>query len=93
MNEREIGNKWLKKYKKDHPDAFVQRLPDSPVMRKPFDAFILQNSIFTAIEFKMLGNELLAHQEDELKNVKTSGGKARVIVFLKDGSTVKDEYL
>ena len=93
MNEREIGNRWLKAYKKEHPNVFVQRLPDSPVMRKPFDAFILQDGIFTAIEFKMEGNGLLAHQEDELLTVKKCGGKARVIVFSKDGEIVEDRYL
>lgn len=93
MNERELGNKWLKKYKKEHENAFVHRLPDSPVMRKPFDAFILENSVFVAIEFKMEGNVLLAHQKDELENVKASGGRALLIVFRKDGMIVEDRYL
>ncbi len=93
MNERELGLKWLKSFQKVWPKAFVYRIPDSPVMRKPFDAMILQDGVYMAIEFKMDGEELLPHQKRALLDVKKNGGVARFIVFGKDGSTVKDETL
>ena len=86
-NERELCSKWLKKFQLEHPDAAVHRIADSPVSRKPFDAFILIEGIFVAIEFKMDGEALEAHQKFELDKIKRNGGVAKVIYFLGRGKT------
>lgn len=91
MNERELGNAWLKKFKKENPDAFVYRIADSPVSRKPFDGFILDPYLGSiAVEFKMEGEKLLPHQKRELENFRKAGGTCYIVYFLKDGGEKKE---
>lgn len=91
MNERARGSAWLKKFQLENPDALVCRIPDSPVCRKPFDAFTLLDGVFVAIEFKLVGEELLSHQLDALRRVKANGGVAKVIYFGPDGKAEEVE--
>lgn len=93
MNERELGAKWLKKYAERFPDSFVCRIGDSPVSRKPFDAFVVMDRKFTAIEFKVRPNDLEPHQRKALLDVKKAGGTALVIYFSKDGKTAEEVTL
>ncbi len=94
MNERELGLKWLKKFKDDHPDAFVYRISDSPVSRKPFDAVIVDPYLGAiSIEFKLEGEKLLPHQQRELANFKKAGGAAWVVYFLKNGGEKMEKFV
>ena len=86
MDERKLANRWLDKFKKETPSAFVFRIPDSPVGRKPFDAIIFMDEKFMAVEFKLEGGKVLPHQDRELKIVKQNGGMAKVVYFMKDKS-------
>lgn len=85
MNEREMGARYLSKLEKDTPSAFVCRIPDSPVSRKPFDAFVVLDGVFKALEFKIIPNDLEPHQAKALRDVKKAGGIATVIYFTKQG--------
>ena len=91
MNERELGKKFLSKFELEHPGCFCYRIPDSPVCRKPFDCFVLVDGLFTAIEFKMVGNSLQPHQRKALLDVKQAGGIAKAIWFGKDGKVAREE--
>ena len=93
MNEREMGGKWLKNFGRKNPGAFVCRIADSPVCRKPFDAFVLMDGGFVAIEFKVRPNDLEPHQRKALLDVKQAGGVARVIYFSKEGEIVEEVVL
>jgi hypothetical protein len=86
VDERKLGNRYINKFRKTNPTSFVFRIPDSPVGRKPFDAFIFMDGEFVAIEFKIEGGSLLPHQSHELNIVKKNGGIAKVVYFMKDGS-------
>lgn len=85
--------KYLRKLQLQHPSAFVYKIDDSPVSRKPFDSFVLLDGSFTAIEFKVGRNPLEAHQKRALLEVKAAGGKAKLIVFTKEGEIEKEEDL
>jgi hypothetical protein len=93
VNERELGAKWLKKYAARFSGAFVCRIGDSPVSRKPFDAFIVMDGRFTGVEFKVHPNDLEPHQRKALIDVKNAGGTALVVYFSKDGKTVEEVTL
>lgn len=93
MNERELGAQWLKKFQLGRPEAFVYRIADSPVSRKPFDAFILLEGQFDAVEFKVEGNALEPHQRKALLDVKAAGGRALVVWFDKKGKLWKETEL
>lgn len=93
MNERELGAKWLKKFQLERQGAFVYRIADSPVSRKPFDAFLLVDGQFDAVEFKIEGNVLEPHQRKALLDVKAAGGRALVVWFDKKGKPWKETEL
>jgi hypothetical protein len=93
VNERELGARWLKKFQLDAPASFVYRIADSPVSRKPFDAFLLVDGRFTAVEFKVEGNKLEPHQRKALLDVKAAGGRALVVWFDKKGKLWKETEL
>lgn len=92
MNERTLASKYLNKFKLENKSSLVVRIPDSPVGRKPFDAFIFMDSMFMAIEFKLVGEKLLDHQSFSLEQVKRNGGIAKVIYFYPKGK-VKETIL
>lgn len=93
VNERELGSRYLKKFHGSFKGAFVYRIADSPVCRKPFDAFILLDGKFTAVEFKVEPNDLEPHQRKALMDVKRAGGEAKVIYFDKAGKVSKEVTL
>ncbi len=65
--------------------AFVHRIADSPVSRKPFDAIVIVDGKTICIEFKMAGRPLEPHQRKELLLAKENGAVAKVIYFGKGG--------
>ncbi len=88
-----MGGKYLKKFGKENPSAFVCRIADSPVCRKPFDAFILIDGMMMAIEFKVSPNDLEPHQRKALFEVKRAGGISKVIYFSKEGKIIQEVVL
>lgn len=85
MSERRRTSEYLKKLQKQYPSAFIYKIPDSPVGRKPFDAMFFYKGVFEVIEFKMEGEELRAHQKKFLEIVARNGGISKVIYFKKGG--------
>ena len=81
MGERDRAGRYLTKFQKEHPNAFVYNIPDNPVGRKPFDAVIFYRGQFVAIEFKMEGGKLKPHQKDALMRVRENGGLAKTVFF------------
>ena len=81
MSERERAGRYLSKYQKTNPASFVWNIPDNPVGRKPFDAVIVHDGVFLAIEFKMEGRKLEPHQKDALERVRNNGGVSKMIYF------------
>lgn len=88
MKEKDFTRKFLKDYKAKHPKAFIYKIPDAfRTGIKPFDAFIVNEGKFTALEFKVQEgkktfrtSKVTPHQKEFLKQVKEAGGKAFVIL-------------
>jgi penicillin-binding protein-related factor A (putative recombinase) len=88
MLERNFSSQFRKEYKMRYPQSHVVLLQDAPKGgKKPYDAYMLQGGIFTAIEFKVEKGAsikldcLKVHQFESLVEVERTGGNAMIVVL------------
>lgn len=81
MREINLQSKFKRSAKREIPDAFYYKIPDTRGLggRRPFDAFLVSHSIFFAIEFKSEENETTTFQDYNLQKVIMAGGYSLVI--------------
>ena len=91
--------KWLADHKKDHPNDYWLRLPDSASGTKPFDGMLLCMGTPIAIEFKVWRQKgpfsfdvVETHQLRELLEWVKGGGVSWVLVLHEKTKNVKVYY-
>ncbi len=90
-NEARITTEWLKRWK-EKPNAWLYKIPDDSIAKKPFDVVWCINGKWVAIEFKYCDTKkvpdikrafkkLEPHQVVNLNNYKVAWGDAFIIVY------------
>jgi hypothetical protein len=79
MLEGSFKSHFLKEAREQYPLAHIRTIPASKYSLLPYDAFILHEGMFRAIEFKMEGRDLKAHQILALNEVIKNGGYSFVV--------------
>jgi hypothetical protein len=91
VSEADFRRRWCERYAKEHPGAWIYKIPDSPYGGyRPFDTVIVDGGQAIAVEFKVhrrtrpfdLERDVRPHQLDELRRFRAAGGRAIVVALV-----------